>query len=98
MSVKSGSDAELAEEELLVQRLIELEIRASGEKLSTDSSKEDEKEATTKKVEEGSIPISRKKGKMLSYVAPCVKQGIPTAKLESVEIEREAEKWKNAIK
>lgn len=34
---------------------------------------------------------------MLSYVAPSIKQGIPTAKLVVSEIEREADKWKNAV-
>lgn len=33
----------------------------------------------------------------LGYVAPTLKQGIPTAQLCVSELEKEADKWKNAI-
>lgn len=47
--------------------------------------------------EEGEKSPLRKRGMALGYVAPVLKQGIPTAQLNVSELEREAEKWENAI-
>lgn len=58
---------------------------------------ESEKEATTKKVEEGEVPPMRKRDMTLGYMAPLLKQGVPTAKLCRSEIEKESEKWKQTI-
>lgn len=66
-------------------------------KQSTEVVSEDEKETEAKKIEEGKLPPLRERGMALSYVAPQLKQGIPTAKLCLSEIENEALKWKNII-
>lgn len=78
-------------------RQIELEFIASSAKQAGSQEKEVEKEEKQLKVEDTTQVPMRKRGKSLSYVAPQLKQGIPTAKLQVTEIEKDALKWKTSI-
>lgn len=83
--------------EKLVQQLLELEIQALNAKQREDLKVEAEKEAKARKIEEEVVPPLHKRGMNLSYIAPHICQGIPTAKLILSEIEREAAKRKNVV-
>lgn len=66
-------------------------------KQSEERCTEEMKEAEAQKIEAGVFVPLRKRSMSLRYVAPVIKQGIPTAKLCVSEIEREVEKWKIAV-
>lgn len=55
------------------------------------------KEVEVLKVEEGEKPPMRRRRLELGYVAPILKEGIPTAQLCVTELEKEASKWKNVV-
>lgn len=83
-----------------IKQTIELELQLDLQSLvlkQEELQKEGKKEAEVLKIEEGEIPPLRKRGMALGYVAPILKQGIPTAQLCVAELEKEAGKWKNAI-
>lgn len=76
---------------------IELEIKASMDKQSEYEKIEQEKEEKAKEIEDGGAQPLRRKGMNLSYVAPVLIQGKPTAQLRLDEIESEIAKWKYAV-
>lgn len=80
-----------------IHHILELGLESSTTKQSEDLVTEAAKEAKAIQIEEEVVPVSRKRGMALGYIAPLIRQGIPTAKLEISEIEHEAEKWRNAV-
>lgn len=80
----------------LLKQKIELEIQNSVLHQNELLKSEEKKEADAQKIEESMGQPLRRRGMALGYVAPTLKQGIPTAKLCMTEIEKEEEKWKFA--
>lgn len=80
-----------------VKQRIELEIHDSELKQHEELLNEEKKEIEAQNIEEGELPLMRKCGTPLGYVAPTIKQGKPIAKLCVTEIENEATKWKTAV-
>lgn len=75
----------------------ELEIENSMGGNDVDLTNRKVTEDTSKKIEEGEVQPLKKRGMSLGYVAPVLKNGIPTAKLCESEMEKETAKWKHAI-
>ncbi|KAH6817721.1 hypothetical protein C2S51_001324 [Perilla frutescens var. frutescens] len=48
-------------------------------------------------IPENSAPIPAKKGMKLDYIAPVLKNGIPVACLDKIDVELEAKKWNSAV-
>lgn len=96
-TVETPSIATEIQTELSSIRRIELRFLVSAAKQAESREKEVENEVKVHTVEDNVIPPMRKRGRPLSYVAQQLKQGIPTAKLQVTEIEKEAMKWRNAI-
>lgn len=82
---------------VIVDLPIELEIHTLVTVLNEEMNTEKAKEATSQKIEEGVKPPLQKRGMALNYVVPILKQGVPTAKLNKSDVEKEFEKWKTAI-
>lgn len=81
----------------MAEQQFELDLSSSTAPPAEEAVSETEKEEVAKKIEDGEAPPLRKRGMPLGYVAPLLKQGIPTAKLCLTEIEKENLKWKNSI-
>lgn len=80
-----------------LKQQLELEIQSSVGKQAEDMAAKGGKEAKAMNVEEGEAPPMRRRGIALGYVAPTINKGIPTAKLVASEIDKENEKWKQAV-
>lgn len=80
-----------------LKQRIELEISSSVVKQAEAKMSEEEKEVVADKIEDRKGSSLRGRGMNLSYVAPTMKQGKPSAQLRKEELLSEAEKWKHAI-
>lgn len=80
-----------------LKQQVELEIHSSVAKQTEHMKVQLEKEVEAQKIEDGETPPLRSRGMNLTYVAPVMLKGIPTAQLRVDEIESESAKWKFAV-